>query len=74
MAITKYARTVHTGSDPQRQPGQPEAAHGSPPHPAVMNPCFSTTDYSLLRLMMQETQMAKTTTVVTNIFLSLSEK
>ena len=54
MAITKYARTVHTGSDPQRQPGQPEAAHGSPPHPAVMNPCFSTTDYSLLRLMMQK--------------------
>ena len=40
MAITKYARTVHTGSDPQRQPGQPEAAHGSPPHPAVMNPCL----------------------------------
>ena len=48
MAITKYARTVHTGSDPQRQPGQPEAAHGSPPHPAVMNPCFSTADYCLL--------------------------
>ena len=40
MAITKYARTVHTGSDPQRQPGQPEAAHRSPPHPAVMNPCL----------------------------------
>ena len=38
MAITKYARTVHTGSDPQRQPGQPEATHGSPPHLAVMNP------------------------------------
>ena len=27
MAITKYARTVHTGSDPQHQPGQPAAAH-----------------------------------------------
>ena len=35
MAITKYARTVHTGSDPQHQPGQPAAAHNSPPHPAV---------------------------------------
>ena len=62
MAITKYARTVHTGSDPQRQPGQPEAAHGSPPHPAVMNSCFSTTDYSLLRLMMQKAQVTKTAT------------
>ena len=42
MAITKYARTFHTGSDPQQQPGQPEAAHGSPPHPAVMNPRLCT--------------------------------
>ena len=42
MAITKYARTVHTGSDPQQQPGQPKAAHGSPPPPAVMNPRLST--------------------------------
>ena len=71
MAITKYARTVHTGSDPQRQPGQPEAAHGSPPHPAVMNPCFSTTDYGLLRLNMQETQVALTTTPVISFSLSL---
>ena len=45
MAITKYARTVHTGSDPQQQPGQPEAAHGSPPHPAVMNPRLSIVVY-----------------------------
>mmetsp|Transcript_50090 Transcript_50090/g.113639 ORF Transcript_50090/g.113639 Transcript_50090/m.113639 type:complete len:105 (+) Transcript_50090:123-437(+) len=70
MAITKYARTVHTDSDPQRQPGQPEAAHGSPPHPAVMNPCFSTTEYSLLRLMMQKAQLAKTATSAISFCLS----
>ncbi len=48
MEITKYARTVHTGSNLQQQPGQPAAAHGSPPHPVVMNRFFSTTDYCLL--------------------------
>ena len=75
MAITKYARTVHTGSDPQRQSGQPEAAHGSPSHPAVMNPCFSTIlTIVCCVLKMQETQVAKTTTNVSNIFLSLCEK
>ena len=74
MAITKYARTVHTGSDPQRQPGQPEAAHGSPPHPAVMNPCFSTTEYSLLRLMIQKAQLAKAATSAISFCLSMRSR
>ena len=73
MAITKYARTVHTGSDPQRQPGQPAAAHGSLPHLAVMNPCSSPTDYCLLRF----EDAGDTSGIddnVSDIFLSLCEK
>ena len=74
MAITKYARTVHTGSDPQRQPGQPKAAHGSPPHPAVMNPCFSTTDYLFLAFESAKDARDKDGNVSNNIFISLCEK
>ncbi len=74
MAITKYARTVHTGSDPQRQPGQPEAAHGSPPHPAVLNPCFSSTEYCLLRLKIQKTQLAKAATSAISFCLSMRSR